>query len=233
MRTSVVALALAVTCMVAPAALASVHLGASCDGDLVTCHVQIFNADYDWQGVIVQWSYGNLCDAMAYPLPLDPLPLPAVYQEATYTLTFPPPDPDEWIIYRAYYLDPGGALHPAPPYGDLLAHAWSACGDPVLSRGRLTGDPTNVALEVCPQTCWFPHPVPVVAVDVSQLDPGSFETFLGADVVVDVRGQAWLSGMPIGKQIIATQITQAADDLCGPAVPAHPASWGTIKSMYR
>jgi len=233
MRKILILLAAAACLAAGGPAQAGVSLGASCTDGIVTCGVSIFNADYDWQGVVIQWRYGNVCASPVHLVDMEPLPLPPVWTDDQYTVTFPAPDADEWLEYRAYFIAPDGSLHPAPGAGDPQPFDWAACGDPVLSRGYLTGDTAYVNLEVCPDTCWFLADAGGTYVVVEGLDPEDYEYLLNSGIPVDIRGEPWIDGMPGGTTIWVTAIAPTAGGVCGPPVATAPVTWSTLKSLYR
>jgi hypothetical protein len=219
---------------IAPPALAYVHVGTSCADGVVTCYVGIFNDGYndgyDCQGVILQWRHLNACDEAWSPVDMEPLPLGPLYEHVSHTLTFPAHDPDEWVDYRAFFIDPAGDLHPAPG-GGWWSSDEATCANPVLSRGHLVQQPYDlVYVEPCPDTCWF-GPAQVFT---EELEPGTWEDLVNAEVAVDIYGYYRDDEMPGASGIHPTAIAPLpAGEPCAPAVSTAPVTWSTVKSLYR
>jgi hypothetical protein len=209
-------------------------VGASCTNGVVTCGVSIFNAEYDWQGVVLQWRHLNICDEPWEPVDMDPLPLGPPYSHVTHTLTFPAHDPDEWVDYQAFYIDSAGALHPAPGGGWASRDAVS-CADLILTRGYLVDEynPPHVWFEACPDTCWY-FGRWGEWLFTWELEPGTWEQYVDTGIPVNVWGEYHDDEMPGGAGIIATRIEAVpAGEGCGPPVASERATWGMVKSLYR
>lgn len=226
---SIFALAATLVLALAPAALAGVMVFAACEGDVVTCRVGIYGSDDDdWQGVVLQWRYFNVCDDAWRPVDMEPLP-PSPW--AIHTVTFAAHDPDERVEYQAFTIDSAGDLHLAPgtnwPSSDEVT-----CADPVLSRGYLVQGESWPEIEIwpCPDTCWFGN----VGIFTDELEPGTWEMYVDAQVAVDVYGYYRDDEMPGGSGIYLTAIepVESGED-CDPAVGTVTATWGTVKSLYR
>lgn len=209
-------------------AAADVTVGATCTGGTITCTVGIFHTADDWQGVVLQWRYLNVCDDPWRPVAMEPLPMPAVFEE--HTLTFPAHDPDEWLEYQAFYLDADGNLYQA----DAPSWTWSnpevTCANPILVRGYLHGDEGVLWIEPCADTCWFRQSM-VFAWD---LEPGTWEHLVNADTPVNIWGHYRRDEMPGASGIMASAIAPVAPgEDCNPAIATEAASWGTVKALYR
>ncbi len=231
MRHAPIFLAVLIVVATATPALAYVHVYTSCEDGIVTCIVGILNDGYDWQGVILQWRHLNVCDESWEPVDMEPLPLGPLYVHVSHTLTFPAHDPDEWIVYHAFYIDPAGALHPAPG-GGWWASDEVTCANPILSRGYLVagGNMPPIEIRACPNTCWFGN----CGIFTDELEPGTWEMYVGADIPVNVWGTFINDEMPGGSGIIPTAIEPVAPgEDCDPAVGTAAATWGALKSLYR
>jgi hypothetical protein len=234
MRTvSALLVVLSSTVVTAGSATAGVSLGASCVDGIVTCGVHIQSDSYNWPWVVIQWRYGNSCDSLPTPVPMEPLPVPDMPGWADYTVSFPAPDLDEWIEYSAYWLGDDGSLQPAGGMGAPTSYDLETCANepPVLTRGYLyrTLSPNIISIEVCPGTCWFF----VYELMVDSIDP--YEDFLDSGIAVDVWGIPHLDGTPGGTTVFVTAIAPVppGEPECGPAVATSPVSWSTLKSLYR
>lgn len=231
MRKTIVVLAIAGLLTLSVSTDAGVTVNASCEDGIVTCHVFISWELEPYQGVVLQWRYGNVCYAPYSPLPIEMLAMPPENWFVNYTITFPAPDTDEWVVYRAFFVDQQGELHPAdgagyPPYD------WETCANPppLLSRGYLVdlGTMPPIWIEHCEDTCWFTFPV-----FTDGLPPGSWESLVDSPFPVNLWGTPIFDEMPGGSGIIATAIEALPlGEPCETAVESDRVSWGTLKVMF-
>ncbi len=227
--------------LAAPAAEAGVALGAACAGG-TTVHVQLYVfTDYgeeDLVGVVVQRGWIGIC-GLERLVTAEPFPFPPLLTGAGYAFDDHVPQAGRYFAYRAYVVNAAGELHGAAGLGDPLPYDYAACGEAVATRGHLVGidgSPPAVYVEFlqCQEDCWFTdfgwHPV---YLDVSELDPATYEPYVGQPVAVDVYGDIYVDGMPGASGIYdITRIEPAPDGVCGP-VPARTTSWGALKHSYR
>lgn len=224
---AVVLVASFIACAVVPAS-ASVSLGASCTDGTISCSVFVSSGGEEWQGVVLQWRHLNLCDDPWRPVEMEMLPIPPEWY-TTYSLTFPAHDPDEWVQYRAFYVDADGALHPADGNG------WSpsdeaTCANPILVRGYLRDFWGELWIEPCPATCWLWE----AQVFTWDLEPGTWEHLVDSGTPVNIWGYFRDDEMPGASGIWPSAIAPVGPgEDCDPAVATARTTWGSVKSRYR
>lgn len=224
----VVALAAAFLAGAVVPAAASVSLGAHCANGTVSCSLYVSYAGDEYPAVVLQWRHLNVCDEPWHPVDMEPLPIPIEWY-TTYSLAFPAHDPEEWVVYKAFYVDTQGGLHPADGAGWWPSDEVT-CANPILVRGYLRDEWGEVWIEPCPDTCWLWESV----VFTRDLEPGTWEHLVDSGIPVNIWGNFRDDEMPGASGIWPTAIVPVGpDEGCDPAIATVRATWSGLKAMYR
>ncbi|MBK7189603.1 MAG: hypothetical protein IPH86_13185 [bacterium] len=226
MKAAFLALAFLVS-SVLPASAA--HLAVACAGDSLHVCVLLTGDFLDPAGksAHVRARVIGSCEP-AVEISPQPIPFPPMWELADTVFTVPTIDGGRYMYFEIFGRDEQGHEFSVGDSGDILQYDMEACAsDAVFGRGHIVGAGGTIILDPCAGHCWIGIPL-----DFSEAEPG-WEAIIGAGALVNVYGQAYVSGMPPGSFFLVSRVVPEADPAGCDALGISVISWGALKGAYR
>jgi len=227
-----------VALLIAAPVEAGVGVSAQCiDGTVEITVSMYFTPVYptEFIGLVVERTALGSCDpgviVNAEPIPMSTDMFVSVHQ----TLSEPAPSRGRYYIYRVWAVDADGDMHVPPHMGMPGLVAPVACGEAVVTRGRLIvldyAYKTMGIIE-CEDRCWgvcSSGNLPVTETQFDDLLPLAV-----SGETVDVYGVLRFDEMPSPNCMVSISRVEIVpgDDPCG-ALPQQRHSWGEVKALFR
>ncbi len=202
-----------------------VWASASCSGGSVTATGGMSAAagiDAGWQGWVVARTTIGTCTDWVAVSPVQAVPDSGMSAEVEVTDVV---DEGQAYRYGVCVVTAGGEVVDAPAsvfFWPEYHHAYVACGEAPMVRGRLQDIGYAVMVERCPGACW----APVAILGWDQIAP--YESLVGTDVVFELFGEVGCLG-ECGMEVEDITIRMLCDD----PVAVQRWDWSTVKATFR